>query len=313
MIEVRHLCKSFGRNVAVDDLSFTVDRGEVMGFLGPNAAGKSTTMRMITGFLPPSSGSASIGGSDIVKDSRKARKKIGYLPENAPAYPDMTVIGFLDFIAGIRGFFGREKGRRIEEILERCFLTEVRYQPIDTLSKGFKQRVCFAQSIIHDPEYLIMDEPTDGLDPNQKHEVRAMIREMSRDKTIILSSHILEEVDEVCTRAIIIANGRIVADDTPGGLRARSPLHGAIRLTIRKKKEKESALKDIDHLPDVIRTEVIDETESDMVLRIYPVKDSESSTDPILRHLLEKEFSVEAFSVEEGRLDDVFRMVTKAK
>ena len=154
--------------MAVDDISFMVDRGEVLGFLGPNAAGKSTTMRMITGFLPPTSGTAVIGGSDVIDDSLKARQKIGYLPENAPTYPEMTVLGFLEFIAGIRGFSGGEKKERIEKTIERCFLREVRFQPISTLSKGFNQRVCFAQSILHDPEYLIMDEPTDGLDPNQK-------------------------------------------------------------------------------------------------------------------------------------------------
>jgi len=189
---------------------------------------------MITGFLPPTSGTAIIGGSDIIGESLAARKKIGYLPENAPAYPDMTVVGFLGFIAGMRGLSGDSKRRRIEEILERCFLTEVRFQTINTLSKGFKQRVCFAQSILHDPEYLIMDEPTDGLDPNQKYEIRAMIREMARDKTIILSTHILEEVEEVCTRVIIIAKGQIVADDTPERLMARSALHGTICFTIKK-------------------------------------------------------------------------------
>ena len=218
MIEAKNLTKYFGQTLAVDQVSFKVEKGEVLGFLGPNAAGKSTTMRMtltrftfattmrmITGFLHPSSGTALIGGHDVTQDPLKAQKMLGYLPENAPVYQDMTVDGFLGFIAEIRGLSGRAKNRRIGETLERCFLENVRYQPIDTLSKGYKQRVCFAQSILHDPEYLIMDEPTDGLDPNQKHEVRSMIREMAHQKIIILSTHILEEVEAVCTRAIIIA------------------------------------------------------------------------------------------------------------
>ena len=309
MIEVSHLSKYFGENSAVDDISFSVGRGEVLGFLGPNAAGKSTTMRMITGFLPPTSGTAIIGGSDIIGESLAARKKIGYLPENAPAYPDMTVVGFLGFIAGMRGLSGDSKRRRIEEILERCFLTEVRFQTINTLSKGFKQRVCFAQSILHDPEYLIMDEPTDGLDPNQKYEIRAMIREMARDKTIILSTHILEEVGEVCTRVIIIAKGRIVADDTPERLMARSALHGTICFTI-KKGDGKDVVQNVNDIPEVEKSEIVNEDETEMTLRVFPKGTSAPPTDLILRHLLEKGFSVETFFMEKGRLDEVFRMVT---
>ena len=309
MIEVSHLSKYFGENSAVDDISFSVGRGEVLGFLGPNAAGKSTTMRMITGFLPPTSGTAIIGGSDIIGESLAARKKIGYLPENAPAYPDMTVVGFLGFIAGMRGLSGDSKRRRIEEILERCFLTEVRFQTINTLSKGFKQRVCFAQSILHDPEYLIMDEPTDGLDPNQKYEIRAMIREMARDKTIILSTHILEEVGEVCTRVIIIAKGRIVADDTPERLMTRSALHGTICFTI-KKGDGKDIVQNMNDIPEIEKSEVVNEDETEMTLRVFPKGTPAPPTDFILRHLLEKGFSVETFFMEKGRLDEAFRMVT---
>ena len=309
MIEVSHLTKYFGENCAVDDISFSVGRGEVLGFLGPNAAGKSTTMRMVTGFLPPTSGTATIGGSDIIGESLAARRKIGYLPENAPAYPDMTVVGFLGFIAGMRGFSGDSKRRRIEEILERCFLTEVRFQTINTLSKGFKQRVCFAQSILHDPEYLIMDEPTDGLDPNQKYEIRAMIREMARDKTIILSTHILEEVGEVCTRVIIIAKGRIVADDTPERLMARSALHGTICFTI-KKGDGKNIVQNMNDIPEIEKSEIVNEDETEMTLRVFPKGTPAPPTDLILRHLLEKGFSVETFFMEKGRLDQVFRMVT---
>jgi len=311
MIEATHLSKYFGETAAVDDISFSVGRGEVLGFLGPNAAGKSTTMRMITGFLAPTSGTAVIGGSDIIKDSLGARKKIGYLPENAPAYPDMTVSGFLGFIAGIRGFSGETKRGCIEETLERCFLSDVRHQTINTLSKGYKQRVCFAQSILHDPEYLIMDEPTDGLDPNQKYEVRAMIREMARSKTIIISTHILEEVEQVCTRAIIIARGRLVADDTPEGLRERSGLHGAMCLTIRK--EGKDLVQGIQELPEIDRMKVVSESEFDMTVRLFP-KDAgslhDTGADRVLRCLVEKGFSVETFFMEKGRLDEVFRMVT---
>ena len=309
MIEVSHLSKYFGENSAVDDISFSVGRGEVLGFLGPNAAGKSTTMRMITGFLPPTSGTAIIGGSDIIGESLAARRKIGYLPENAPAYPDMTVVGFLGFIAGMRGLSGDSKRRRIEEILERCFLTEVRFQTINTLSKGFKQRVCFAQSILHDPEYLIMDEPTDGLDPNQKYEIRAMIREMARDKTIILSTHILEEVSEVCTRVIIIAKGRIVADDTPERLMTRSALHGTICFTI-KKGDGKNIVQNMNDIPEIEKSEIVNEDETEMTLRVFPKGTPAPPTDLILRHLLEKGFSVETFFMEKGRLDEVFRMVT---
>ena len=312
MIEVKHLSKYFGETAAVNDISFTVDRGEVLGFLGPNAAGKSTTMRMITGFLTPTSGTAVIGGSDIIKDSLGARRKIGYLPENAPAYPDMTVAGFLGFIAGMRGFSGDAKRASVQDTLDRCFLSDVRNQTINTLSKGYKQRVSFAQSILHDPEYLIMDEPTDGLDPNQKYEVRAMIRNMSRDKSIILSTHILEEVEQVCTRVIIIARGRIVADDTPEGLRERSALHGAICLTIRKQDGKD-LIQGIRDLPEIDRSEVVGESESDMTLRLFPKETAslhDSGVDRIVRRLFEKGFSVETFFMEKGRLDEVFRMVT---
>lgn len=314
MIEVTHLSKYFGDTAAVNDISFSVGQGEVLGFLGPNAAGKSTTMRMITGFLTPTAGTAVIGGSDIVNDSLEARRKIGYLPENAPAYPDMTVSAFLAFIAGIRGFSGNTKRVRVEATLDRCFLSDVRHQTISTLSKGYKQRVCFAQSLLHDPKYLIMDEPTDGLDPNQKYEVRAMIREMARDKTVILSTHILEEVEQVCTRAIIIARGRIVADDTPEGLMERSGLYGAMCLSLRKG-EGIDLMQGIQDLPDIRRHEMVSETESHMTVRLFP-KDAGSlhhgGADRILRRLIETGFSVESFFVEKGRLDEVFRTVTRS-
>lgn len=309
MIEVKYLAKYFGQKVAVDNISFTVGQGEVLGFLGPNAAGKSTTMRMLTGFLPPTSGTAIIGGADISNNSLGARTKIGYLPENAPVYPDMTVSGFLDFVAEVRGFSGNKKTEKIEQIMERCFLSDVRFQTINTLSKGYKQRVCFAQSILHDPAYLIMDEPTDGLDPNQKHEVRAMIREMAKEKTIILSTHNLEEVDAVCTRIIIIAEGRIVADDTPERLRTISSLHGAVCLEVGKGDEKD-LLEDVTAVEGVQHAEVIHESDAFITLRVYP-KDPESPpVGRIIRHFIGRGSPVERIFVEEGRLDDVFRMIT---
>jgi ABC-2 type transport system ATP-binding protein len=309
MIEVKQLTKFFGDKMAVNDISFSVKRGEVLGFLGPNAAGKSTTMRMITGFLPPTSGTAAIGGSDIISQSLEARKKMGYLPENAPAYPDMTVKGFLEFIAGIRGFSGNSKRSRIEETIDRCFLGEVRFQPISTLSKGFKQRVCFAQSILHDPEYLIMDEPTDGLDPNQKHEVRVMIREMARDKTIILSTHILEEVEALCSRAIIIARGSIVADDTPSGLKALSSLYGAVTFTVTQTNGTDPMAL-LEGLSGIERVEMVSEHDAKMTFRAFPKKPGHPPTHEIMERLLQKGFSIDAFQVESGRLDEVFRTVT---
>jgi ABC-2 type transport system ATP-binding protein len=223
MLEIRNLTKKFGPFTAVNDVSFDVGVGEVLGFLGPNGAGKSTTMKMITGFLAPTAGTARIAGFDIRTTPIEAKRRIGYLPEGAPAYPDMTPAGFLDFVARARGLSGLKARNRIDEAVARASLGEVMYQPIETLSKGFKRRVGLAQAILHDPEVLIMDEPTDGLDPNQKHEVRELIREMAPYKAIVISTHILEEVDAVCTRAIIVAKGRIVADGTPGELAAMTP------------------------------------------------------------------------------------------
>ncbi|MBQ9430186.1 MAG: ABC transporter ATP-binding protein [Kiritimatiellae bacterium] len=233
MLKVKNLKKSFGSFQAVKGISFEVGKGEVLGFLGPNGAGKSTTMRMITGFLPPSDGTAEICGHDILLDPVGAKSCIGYLPENAPSYRTMTVTDFLTFIAKVRGFTGAEVKSKVEAALEKAQLTTVRGQTIETLSKGFRQRTCFAQAIIHDPKVLIMDEPTDGLDPNQKFVVRKMIREMAEDKAIIVSTHILEEVDAVCTRALIIAHGEIKADGTPNELRAKDP-SGELDVVFRK-------------------------------------------------------------------------------
>ena len=223
MLKVDKLKKSFGSFEAVKGISFEVAKGEVLGFLGPNGAGKSTTMRMITGFIPPTSGTAEICGHDIIKDPVGAKSVLGYLPEAAPSYRAMTVCDFLAFIAKIRGYHGAEAKARVEKAIVDAKLTGVARQTIETLSKGYRQRTCFAQAILHDPKVLIMDEPTDGLDPNQKFVVREMIKNMAKEKAIIISTHILEEVDAVCTRAIIIANGEVKADGTPEKLRAMDP------------------------------------------------------------------------------------------
>jgi ABC-2 type transport system ATP-binding protein len=224
MIEVKGLVKTYGNKRAVDGITFTVKRGEILGFLGPNGAGKSTTMKVITGFIRPDAGTATVGGIDVAVDPVGVKRQLGYLPESAPAYPEMTVEEFLRFIAEIRGFRDNgEKRARVEHVLGLTHLASVRTQTIETLSKGYKQRVGFAQALIHNPPALVLDEPTDGLDPNQKNEVRTLIRSMAAEKAVILSTHILEEVEAICTRVIIIASGRIVADETPSALRARQP------------------------------------------------------------------------------------------
>jgi ABC-2 type transport system ATP-binding protein len=223
MIKTQNLIKNYDGLLAVDDLSFSVEPGEVLGFLGPNGAGKSTTMRMLAGFITPTSGTASICGHDVVQDPIAAKTQLGYLPEGAPHYGEMTVGSFLDFIADLRGLEGAHRKTRIDYVIGRLQLEPVIAQTIETLSKGFKRRVGLAQAIVHDPKVLILDEPTDGLDPMQKHEVRTLIGEIAKEKTIVISTHILEEVDAVCTRAIIIARGKLVADDTPSGLKALAP------------------------------------------------------------------------------------------
>lgn len=309
MIEVQELSKHFGAKRAVDDVSFTVEKGEILGFLGPNGAGKSTTMRMITGFIPPTAGRVRIGGADVSDAPLAARKKIGYLPENAPVYPDMTVQGYLEFCAEVRGFAGGERQRRVAATIEKCFLHKVTYQTVNTLSKGYKQRVCFAQSILHDPEYLILDEPTDGLDPNQKHEVRQMIKTMAAEKAIIFSTHILDEVDAVCTRAIIIADGKIVADDTPGGLRARSPLAGALTLTLAPTAADQAA-EALKGLSAVESVNIVSDSEAQLQLRLFPRSGGALKVDALLAEAAAQGLTVKGITTEQGRLDEVFRTIT---
>jgi ABC-2 type transport system ATP-binding protein len=223
MIEVKGLVKVYGTKRAVDGVSFTVKRGEILGFLGPNGAGKSTTMKLITGFVSPNAGTAIVDGHDVTRDPVAVKRKVGYLPENAPAYPEMTVEEFLTFIAETRGFRGEARAAAVDRAAELTHLTPVRRQTFETLSKGYKQRVGLAQALLHDPPVLILDEPTDGLDPNQKNEVRALIKNMATEKAVVLSTHILEEVEAICTRVIIISAGKLVVDETPAQFQARQP------------------------------------------------------------------------------------------
>ena len=279
MIECQSLTKEYGRLRAVDDLSFRVEPGEVLGFLGPNGAGKTTTMRIIAGFLPPTTGRAFVCGFDVETQSTDAKRQIGYLPEGAPSYPEMTPRSFLTFIAEARAMTAEKRRQRLEEVYGLLHLEKVLDRNIDTLSKGYRRRVGLAQAILHDPPVLILDEPTDGLDPNQKHEVRELIARMAHDKIIVISTHLLEEVEAVCNRAIIIAQGRILADDTPRGLEARSKFHNAVSLKFADERQLVTARKEIEALPEVASTE-------------------------------KQGWALEELQLEAGRLDEVFRTVT---
>jgi ABC-2 type transport system ATP-binding protein len=308
MIKVENLAKVFGAKRAVDGVSFAVERGEVLGCLGPNGAGKSTTMRMITGFLPPSAGTASVGGFDVVAQPIEAKRLIGYLPENAPAYTDMTVYGFLNFCAEIRGLRGEDKSKAVSRAVEQCFLEAVLHQSVETLSKGFRHRTCFAQSIIHDPPVLILDEPTDGLDPNQKHEVRGLIKRMGEKKAIIFSTHILEEVDAACSRAIIIDRGKVVANGTPEQLRQRSKWAGAVTLCVNGMSS--DAIKErLSQLRTAKETLLSNAKGARIIATVFP---RESGNGDLTRDVLEatRGWQVEELHTEEGRLDEVFRSIT---
>ena len=309
MIRVQNLKKTFGPKVAVNGVSFTVQKGEVLGFLGPNGAGKSTTMRMITGFIPPTAGEVTIGGHNIVDAPLEAKRLIGYLPENAPSYADMTVLGFLNFAAELRGLAGDDRKKAVHRAVEMCFLEGVLHQSVETLSKGFRHRTCFAQSIIHDPEVLILDEPTDGLDPNQKHEVRTLIRRMGEKKAIIFSTHILEEVEAVCSRAIIIDRGTIVANGTPAELKARSAQAGAV--TVRFSGQSAATVKSkLSSLGMVDRTVIV--SESPATVRAFTRKNSSSDElAQAIGDLASRErWTLMELHTEEGRLDEVFRSIT---
>lgn len=305
MIEVLDLVKEFGVNKAVDEVRFTVPKGQILGFLGPNGAGKSTTMKMLTGFLEPTSGTAKVGGFDIVNSPIAVQKLIGYLPESAPSYGEMTVCEFLHFVAEVRGMRGQEIQVASAKMKEICFLGGVWHQSIETLSKGYKQRVGFAQALIHDPPVLVLDEPTDGLDPNQKHEVRELIKRMGQDKTIILSTHILEEVEAICERVIIIAKGKIVSDATPQNLLEKTRIHNAVtvRFSNSRPSEAHQVLKGVRGVLDV---EDLDDGNG---IRCYS-EGGKAIIEPVAEIIRKEGWPIAQIQKEQGRLDEVFRKVT---
>ncbi|MCP1641868.1 ABC-2 type transport system ATP-binding protein [Pseudomonas citronellolis] len=305
MIEISRLTKRFAQHTAVDDLSFSVQPGEVLGFLGPNGAGKSTTMKMLTGFLAPTSGTASIHGFDIQTQTLQAQRLIGYLPEGAPCYGDMRVRGFLEFIAEVRGYRSAQKRERVARVVEQLELEPVREQSIETLSKGFKRRVGVAQAILHDPRVLILDEPTDGLDPNQKHQVRELIRGLARERIVIISTHILEEVTAVCTRAVVIANGRLVADGTPFELESRSRYHQAVTLVADGELDRAA----LAALPGVAALEE-NPLEHSLTLLARP---GEVIFPQVNALIAERGWRIRELDVERGRLDEVFRSLTRGE
>jgi gliding motility-associated transport system ATP-binding protein len=306
MIKTEHLTKRYPSLTAVDDVTFTVSPGEVLGFLGPNGAGKTTTMRMLAGFVSPTSGKASICGHDIETDPLRAKASLGYLPEGAPSYGEMSVHRFLEFIADVRHLEGSQRKARLDHVIERLHLAPVLDQTIETLSKGFRRRVGLAQAIIHDPPVLILDEPTDGLDPNQKHEVRTLINDMARDKIIVISTHILEEVDAVCTRAIIIARGRIVADDTPTKLALKSRYYNAVSLQLEQADQLAAVRAAIAALPNVADVEI-----SEREGRITALPRERATILPAISELAARQgFRLKELHLEPGRLDEVFRSIT---
>ncbi len=310
MLEIRRLTKRFGPLIAVDDSSLSVDRGEVLGFLGPNGAGKSTAMRVVTGFLPPSSGTAIVCGFDVTTSAIEVKKRVGYLPEGAPLYDDMTPESFLSFVAEIRGFSGADKRTAVDRAADLINVTEVMQQPIGTLSKGFKRRVGLAQAILHDPEVLILDEPTDGLDPNQKFEVRQLIKDMAETKAIVISTHLLEEVEAVCSRAIIISRGKIVADGTPDELEARSSRHNAISIRIQVE-HVDRAHDALVKVAGVARVDVVERSAPIAHLRVLP-EDGKLLLQEVGACVRAADLAVEEISAERGHLDEVFRQITTA-
>ena len=308
LIEAQGLVKAFGSIRAVDGISLKVERGEVLGFLGPNGAGKSTTMKMITGFLEPDAGHASICGVDVQSDPKRAKAALGYVPEGAPSYGEMTARAFLNFIAEVRGFRGEEIGARVATSAAKTGLGPVLDQTIETLSKGYKRRVGVAQAILHDPPVLVMDEPTDGLDPNQKHHVRELIKEMAADKAIIISTHILEEVEAVCTRAIVINRGVVVADGTAEDLLRRLKGHGAVAITVPKDKA-EAAVRTVEKASGIAKVETVSFANGHAHLRALPLN---GAIDPgtVAEALRSQSIPVDAIYSERGRLDEVFREIT---
>jgi len=309
MIKADGLTKQYGSLTAVDHISFKVEPGEVLGFLGPNGAGKTTTMRMFAGFVPPTAGDAEICGHSVISQPTAAKRSLGYLPEGAPAYGEMTPREFLGFVAAVRGLTGADKRARLATVIERLNLGKVLDRRIETLSKGFKRRVGLAQAILHDPPVLILDEPTDGLDPNQKHEVRGLIADMASNKIIVISTHILEEVDAVCNRAIIISGGRIVADETPESLINRSRFHNAVTLRLDRSGEIDAVADALRRIPGVADVEV--DTDGRRATA-FPAGDAQILT-AIGDLAAEQSWPLEQLQLESGRLDEVFRSITAAE
>ena len=307
MIKVEHLVKRFGLRTAVDDVSFSVEKGTVLGFLGPNGAGKTTTIRMIAGYLPPTSGTVEVDNIDVVADPVAAQKLIGYMPENTPLYDEMTVQGFLAFMAELRGFNGKARDRRVDEIMEMCMLGSVRHQTVETLSKGYRRRTCLAQTLIHDPAVLLLDEPTEGLDPNQKQVVRDMIERMARDKIIMLSTHVLEEVEAICSRVMIISEGKLKIDSNPADLKKRSASYNT--LTIELLAPAEQALQAFGQIPDVAQVVPVASQGSKQVLKLVP-RDKQSLSVGAIETAARHQWMVTEMRSDPGRLDEVFRQIT---
>ncbi|GAC33554.1 ABC transporter ATP-binding protein [Paraglaciecola polaris] len=302
MISVKNLSKSFGHFCAVEDLTFDIKPGDIVGFLGPNGAGKSTTMKMLTGFLQPTSGSIDIFDMSVLRDAKDIQQHIGYLPEGAPAYGDMTTYQFLKFIAEIRGFRGKDKEQRINHVIEQIELQDVVNRPIENLSKGFKRRVGLAQALIHDPDILILDEPTDGLDPNQKHQVRELITKLAKDKIVIISTHILEEVTSVCNRVMIIAKGKLLFDDTPLSLQQRSRYYHAVTIHL-------SYLADISGLAELEGVAEMEVDQKTGHVTLFP-EPGHHILHEVTAHVQRAKLPVDTLFIEQGRLDQVFRELT---
>ena len=308
MLEIKGLTRQFGQFIAVNNVSFSVESGEVLGFLGPNGAGKSTTMKMVTGFLSPTSGTAVVCGDDVSRDPIAVKRHIGYLPEGAPLYEDMTPAGLLGFVANVRGLTSADRRSAIDNAVAKLQLDEVYNQQIGTLSKGFKRRVGLAQAILHDPDVLILDEPTDGLDPNQKFQVRELIGEMSEDKAIVISTHLLEEVDAVCNRAVVIARGAKVADGTPADLERRSRYYNSVSVHLKTDRvdQLRSAVERIEHVSGVELGPVVDDVTQVLVMPV----DGSDIVEAVNVQLVENNILAEQIYIERGRLDDVFRQIT---
>ena len=308
MITLENVTRKFGSFVAVDNLSMSIPKGQVLGFLGPNGAGKTTTMRMISGFLTPSEGKITVCGYDVEENPVEVKRHIGYMPEVASSYGDMTVLAFLNFIAEARGLFGSAKEKAVEKVVSGISLSNVLYQPIDTLSKGYKRRVGLAQALVHDPDVLILDEPTEGLDPNQKREIRMLIRQIQKDKAIIISTHVLEEVEAMCSRAVIIDKGKIVLDDTPRALLSLSETHQTLFVLI-PQYQQERAKTVFNEMSQIILTDTKQESEDAVLFTLHP-KERESVTADIVEALRRQDIKILDLFIEKGRLEEVFYAFT---